>query len=106
VLGVLAPALQETFGPDYMRNDYGLAVERAIDAFWKLGRYTGDWISQQLGASFVVSSRARLARQPEASWAACNEWRWLSINVVGGQILRTAGDKVTACLVPNFCKRR
>lgn len=33
VVGVLAPALQETFGPDYAPNEYGLAVERAIDAY-------------------------------------------------------------------------
>ena len=33
VLGVLAPALRETFGPDYVPNEYGLAVERAIDAY-------------------------------------------------------------------------
>jgi hypothetical protein len=33
VLGVLAPALRETFGPDYAPNEYGLAVERAIDAY-------------------------------------------------------------------------
>lgn len=33
VLGVLAPALQETFGPDYAPSKYGLAIERAIDAY-------------------------------------------------------------------------
>jgi hypothetical protein len=33
VLGVLAPALRETFGPDYAPNEYGRAVERAIDAY-------------------------------------------------------------------------
>jgi hypothetical protein len=33
VLGVLAPALRETFGPDYAPSEYGLAVERAIDAY-------------------------------------------------------------------------
>jgi hypothetical protein len=33
VLGVLAPALRENFGPDYAPNEYGLAVERAIDAY-------------------------------------------------------------------------
>jgi hypothetical protein len=33
VLGVLAPALRETFGPDYRPNEYGLAVEHAIDAY-------------------------------------------------------------------------
>lgn len=33
VLGVLAPALRESFGPDYMPNEYGLAVEHAIDAY-------------------------------------------------------------------------
>jgi hypothetical protein len=41
VVGVLAPALQETFGPDYMPNEYGLAVERAIDAYleaWPIHR--------------------------------------------------------------------
>jgi hypothetical protein len=41
VLGVLAPALQETFRPDYVPNDYGLAVERAIDAYleaWSIYR--------------------------------------------------------------------
>lgn len=33
VLGVLAPALRENFGPDYVPNEYGLAIERAIDAY-------------------------------------------------------------------------
>jgi hypothetical protein len=33
VLGVLAPALRENFGPDHVPNEYGLAVERAIDAY-------------------------------------------------------------------------
>jgi hypothetical protein len=33
VLGVLAAALRENFGPDYAPNEYGLAVERAIDAY-------------------------------------------------------------------------
>lgn len=33
VLGVLAPALRENFGPEYVPNDYGQAVERAIDAY-------------------------------------------------------------------------
>ena len=33
VLGVLAPALRENFGPAYVPNEYGLAVERAIDAY-------------------------------------------------------------------------
>lgn len=33
VLGVLAPALRENFGPDYVPNEYGLAVEHAIDAY-------------------------------------------------------------------------
>jgi hypothetical protein len=33
VLGVLAPALRENFGPGHMPNEYGLAVERAIDAY-------------------------------------------------------------------------
>jgi|GEM_PF-6430481 len=41
VLGVLAPALQETFGPDYTPDEYGLSVERAIDAYleaWPIHR--------------------------------------------------------------------
>ena len=41
VLGVLAPALRENFGPEYVPNDYGLAVERAIDAYleaWPIHR--------------------------------------------------------------------
>ncbi|OBI48088.1 hypothetical protein A5707_18420 [Mycobacterium kyorinense] len=33
VLGVLAPALRENFGPGHTPNEYGLAVERAIDAY-------------------------------------------------------------------------
>ena len=33
VLGVLAPALRATFGPGHVPNEYGLAVERAIDAY-------------------------------------------------------------------------
>lgn len=33
VLGVLAPALRENLGPEYAPNEYGLAVERAIDAY-------------------------------------------------------------------------
>jgi len=33
VLGVLTPALRESFGPDYAPSSYGLAVERAIDAY-------------------------------------------------------------------------
>jgi hypothetical protein len=33
VLGVLTPALRENFGPEYVPNEYGLAVERAIDAY-------------------------------------------------------------------------
>jgi hypothetical protein len=33
VLGVLAAALRENFGPDYAPNEYGLAVERAVDAY-------------------------------------------------------------------------
>lgn len=33
VLGVLAPALRENFGPGHRPNEYGLAVERAIDAY-------------------------------------------------------------------------
>jgi hypothetical protein len=41
VLGVLAPALKETFGPEHVPSDYGLAIERAIDAYfeaWPLHR--------------------------------------------------------------------
>jgi hypothetical protein len=41
VLGVLAPALRENFGSDYVPNEYGLAVEDAIDAYlatWPLHR--------------------------------------------------------------------
>jgi hypothetical protein len=41
VLGVLAPALRENFGPDYVPTEYGLAVEAAIDAYleaWPLHR--------------------------------------------------------------------
>lgn len=41
VLGVLSPALSETFGPGHMPNDYGLAIERAIDAYleaWPIHR--------------------------------------------------------------------
>jgi hypothetical protein len=41
VLGVLAPALRENFGPEYVPNEYGLAVERAIDAYleaWPIHR--------------------------------------------------------------------
>ena len=33
VLGVLTPALRENFGPEYEPNEYGRAVERAIDAY-------------------------------------------------------------------------
>jgi hypothetical protein len=33
VLGVLASALRENFGPGHVPNEYGLAVERAIDAY-------------------------------------------------------------------------
>lgn len=33
VLGVLTPALRENFGADYVPNEYGLAVEHAIDAY-------------------------------------------------------------------------
>lgn len=33
VLGVLTPALRESFGPGHVPNEYGLAVERAIDAY-------------------------------------------------------------------------
>jgi hypothetical protein len=41
VLGVLAPALRENFGPDYVPNEYGLAIEAAIDAYleaWPIRR--------------------------------------------------------------------
>jgi hypothetical protein len=41
VLGVLAPAFRENFGPDYAPNEYGLAVEAAIDAYldaWPIHR--------------------------------------------------------------------
>lgn len=41
VLGVLAPALRENFGPDYVPSEYGLAVEAAIDAYleaWPIHR--------------------------------------------------------------------
>ena len=41
VLRVLAPALRETFGPEYVPSEYGLAVERAIDAYleaWPIRR--------------------------------------------------------------------
>ncbi|CDO87389.1 hypothetical protein AWC29_18485 [Mycobacterium triplex] len=41
VLGVLAPALRENFGPDYVPNEYGLAIEAAIDAYleaWPIHR--------------------------------------------------------------------
>jgi hypothetical protein len=41
VLGVLAPALRENFGPDYVPNEYGLEVEAAIDAYlevWPIHR--------------------------------------------------------------------
>lgn len=41
VLGVLAPALRKIFGPEYTPNDYGPAVERAIDAYldvWPIHR--------------------------------------------------------------------
>lgn len=33
VLGVLSAALGETFGPGHVPNEYGLAIERAIDAY-------------------------------------------------------------------------
>ena len=33
VLSVLTPALRESFGPGHVPNEYGLAVERAIDAY-------------------------------------------------------------------------
>ncbi len=33
MLGALTPALRENFGPDHVPNEYGLAVERAIDAY-------------------------------------------------------------------------
>jgi hypothetical protein len=41
VLGVLACALRENFGPEDVPNEYGLAVERAIDAYleaWPIRR--------------------------------------------------------------------
>ncbi|MFP1153814.1 hypothetical protein ACK280_17135 [Mycobacterium sherrisii] len=41
VLGVLAPALRENFWPDYVPNEYGLAIEAAIDAYleaWPIHR--------------------------------------------------------------------
>jgi hypothetical protein len=33
VLGVLTSALRENFGPEYEPNEYGRAVERAIDGY-------------------------------------------------------------------------
>jgi hypothetical protein len=33
VLGVLTSALSANYGPEHMPNEYGLAVERAIDAY-------------------------------------------------------------------------
>jgi hypothetical protein len=33
VLGVLAAALRENFGPEYVPNERGRAIERAIDAY-------------------------------------------------------------------------
>ncbi|MGH3561074.1 MAG: hypothetical protein ACRDTN_04535 [Mycobacterium sp.] len=33
VLGVLAVALRANFGPGHVPNEYGLAIERAIDAY-------------------------------------------------------------------------
>ena len=41
VLGVLAHALSANYGPGHMPNEYGLAVERAIDAYleaWPIHR--------------------------------------------------------------------
>jgi hypothetical protein len=36
VIDALARALSATYGPGYMPNDYGLAVERAIDAYLEI----------------------------------------------------------------------
>ncbi len=33
VIDVLSDALMKTFGPDLVPNDYGLKIERAIDAY-------------------------------------------------------------------------
>lgn len=33
VLGVLTKALMKTFGPDWVPNEYGLAIERAINTY-------------------------------------------------------------------------
>ncbi|WP_375487934.1 hypothetical protein [uncultured Mycobacterium sp.] len=33
VVDVLSDALMKTFGPDWTPNEYGLAIERAIDAY-------------------------------------------------------------------------
>lgn len=33
VLGVLSPALRANFGPGHIPNEYGKAIERAIDAY-------------------------------------------------------------------------
>ncbi|REA10110.1 hypothetical protein C3R28_15600, partial [Mycobacterium tuberculosis] len=33
VIDVLSDALMKTFGPDWVPNDYGLKIERAIDAY-------------------------------------------------------------------------
>jgi hypothetical protein len=33
VVDVLSSALMKTFGPDWVPNEYGLAIERAIDAY-------------------------------------------------------------------------
>jgi hypothetical protein len=33
VLGVLSPALSANFGPGHVPNEYGLAIERALDAY-------------------------------------------------------------------------
>ena len=41
LINALAHALSATYGPGYMPNEYGLAVERAIDAYlevWPIRR--------------------------------------------------------------------
>lgn len=41
VLDLLASALRENFGPEYVPNEYGLAIERAIDPYleaWPIHR--------------------------------------------------------------------
>ncbi|WP_234715181.1 hypothetical protein, partial [Mycobacterium tuberculosis] len=37
VIDVLSDALMKTFGPDWVPNDYGLKIERAIDALNRPG---------------------------------------------------------------------